>query len=134
MMAAALFLRKPLRGCRRSPGTVLRTLSWAGQAGVVDVRFPPVMVRAGWHCGGVKENETTAPGGVAALDDGHRYQAAVSKDPRFDGVFFIGVTSTGIYCRPSCPAITPKRENVRFYPHRGRGAAGGLPGLQALPS
>jgi AraC family transcriptional regulator, regulatory protein of adaptative response / DNA-3-methyladenine glycosylase II len=64
---------------------------------------------------GVKENETTGPGGVAALDDERRYQAAVSKDPRFDGVFFIGVTSTGIYCRPSCPAITPKRENMRFY-------------------
>jgi AraC family transcriptional regulator, regulatory protein of adaptative response / DNA-3-methyladenine glycosylase II len=73
------------------------------------------MVRAGWHCGGVKENEKTSPGGVAALDDERRYQAAVSKDPRFDGVFFIGVTSTGIYCRPSCPAITPKRANMRFY-------------------
>src|SRR5580658_1187193 len=48
--------------------------------------------------------------------DEQRYQAAVSKDPRFDGVFFIAVTSTGIYCRPSCPAITPKRENARFYP------------------
>jgi AraC family transcriptional regulator of adaptative response / DNA-3-methyladenine glycosylase II len=43
------------------------------------------------------------------------YQAAHSKDARFDGVFFIAVTSTGIYCRPSCPARTPKRENVRFY-------------------
>ena len=52
---------------------------------------------------------------MAALDDEGRYQAAVSKDPRFDGVFFIGVTSTGIYCRPSCPAITPKRANMRFY-------------------
>jgi AraC family transcriptional regulator of adaptative response / DNA-3-methyladenine glycosylase II len=53
--------------------------------------------------------------GVAALDDERRYQAAVSKDARFDGVFFIAVTSTGIYCRPSCPAITPKRANMRFY-------------------
>ena len=43
------------------------------------------------------------------------YQAAQSKDARFDGWFFCGVTSTGIYCRPSCPARTPKRENVRFY-------------------
>jgi AraC family transcriptional regulator of adaptative response / DNA-3-methyladenine glycosylase II len=50
-----------------------------------------------------------------SLDDEQRYQAAVSKDPRFDGVFFIAVTSTGIYCRPSCPAITPKRQNMRFY-------------------
>jgi AraC family transcriptional regulator, regulatory protein of adaptative response / DNA-3-methyladenine glycosylase II len=53
--------------------------------------------------------------GVAALGDERRYQAAVSKDARFDGVFFIAVTSTGIYCRPSCPAITPKRANMRFY-------------------
>ena len=58
-------------------------------------------------------NSTTPAGGVAALDDERRYQAAVSKDPRFDGVFFTAVTSTGIYCRPSCPAITPKRENMR---------------------
>ncbi|MBV9383007.1 MAG: helix-turn-helix domain-containing protein [Streptosporangiaceae bacterium] len=49
------------------------------------------------------------------MDDEHRYQAAVSKDARFDGVFFIAVTSTGIYCRPSCPAIRPKREYMRFY-------------------
>jgi AraC family transcriptional regulator, regulatory protein of adaptative response / DNA-3-methyladenine glycosylase II len=63
---------------------------------------------------GVSQNSTIT-GGVAALDDERRYQAAVSKDPRFDGVFFIAVTSTGIYCRPSCPAITPKRANMRFY-------------------
>ena len=56
-----------------------------------------------------------AEAGVPALDDEQRYAAAVSKDARFDGVFFTGVTSTGIYCRPSCPAITPKRENMRFY-------------------
>jgi AraC family transcriptional regulator of adaptative response / DNA-3-methyladenine glycosylase II len=43
------------------------------------------------------------------------YQAAQSKDARFDGWFFCAVTSTGIYCRPSCPARTPKRQNVRFY-------------------
>ena len=60
---------------------------------------------------GVSQNSTIT-GGVAALDDERRYQAAVSKDPRFDGVFFIAVTSTGIYCRPSCPAITPKRVNL----------------------
>jgi AraC family transcriptional regulator, regulatory protein of adaptative response / DNA-3-methyladenine glycosylase II len=49
------------------------------------------------------------------MDDEQRYQAAASKDARFDGVFFVAVTTTGIYCRPSCPAMTPKRENVRFY-------------------
>jgi AraC family transcriptional regulator of adaptative response / DNA-3-methyladenine glycosylase II len=43
------------------------------------------------------------------------YRAVASKDARFDGVFFTAVTSTGIYCRPSCPALTPQRRNVRFY-------------------
>ncbi len=51
------------------------------------------------------------------LEDPDRcYQAAQSKDARFDGWFFCAVTSTGIYCRPSCPARTPKRQNMRFYP------------------
>jgi AraC family transcriptional regulator of adaptative response / DNA-3-methyladenine glycosylase II len=49
------------------------------------------------------------------LDPERCYQAAQGKDARFDGWFFCGVTSTGIYCRPSCPARTPKRENMRFY-------------------
>ncbi|WP_046472339.1 DNA-3-methyladenine glycosylase 2 family protein [Allosalinactinospora lopnorensis] len=49
------------------------------------------------------------------LDDDHRYLAVRSGDARFDGVFYVGVTSTGIYCRPSCPAMTPKRENTRFF-------------------
>ncbi len=44
------------------------------------------------------------------------YIAVQSRDPRFDGWFFTAVTSTGIYCRPSCPAMTPMRSNVRFYP------------------
>jgi AraC family transcriptional regulator of adaptative response / DNA-3-methyladenine glycosylase II len=53
---------------------------------------------------------------AGVIEDPERcYQAAHSKDARFDGVFFTAVTSTGIYCRPSCPARTPKRENVRFY-------------------
>ena len=44
------------------------------------------------------------------------YRAVQSRDARFDGWFFTAVTSTGIYCRPSCPALTPRRANVRFYP------------------
>jgi AraC family transcriptional regulator, regulatory protein of adaptative response / DNA-3-methyladenine glycosylase II len=46
----------------------------------------------------------------------HRYRAVRGRDVRFDGWFYVAVTSTGIYCRPSCPAATPKRSNVRFYP------------------
>jgi AraC family transcriptional regulator, regulatory protein of adaptative response / DNA-3-methyladenine glycosylase II len=43
-------------------------------------------------------------------------RALQSKDARFDGWFFTAVTSTGIYCRPSCPAVAPKPRHVRFYP------------------
>jgi AraC family transcriptional regulator, regulatory protein of adaptative response / DNA-3-methyladenine glycosylase II len=50
------------------------------------------------------------------LDFERCYRAVDSRDQRFDGCFYTGVTSTGIYCRPSCPAVTPKRRNVRFYP------------------
>lgn len=45
-----------------------------------------------------------------------RYRAIDARDTRFDGQFVTAVHSTGIYCRPSCPARTPKRENVSFYP------------------
>ncbi|WP_067821151.1 AlkA N-terminal domain-containing protein [Actinomadura kijaniata] len=43
-------------------------------------------------------------------------RAVRSKDARFDGWFFTGVVTTGIYCRPSCPVVPPKPENMRFYP------------------
>jgi AraC family transcriptional regulator of adaptative response / DNA-3-methyladenine glycosylase II len=46
----------------------------------------------------------------------HRYRVVQGRDARFDGSFYVAVTSTGIYCRPSCPAVTPRRANVRFYP------------------
>ena len=49
-------------------------------------------------------------------DFDHCYRAVRSRDARFDGWFFTAVTSTGIYCRPSCPAMTPKPANVRFFP------------------
>ncbi|MEU8917901.1 AlkA N-terminal domain-containing protein [Streptomyces nigrescens] len=48
-------------------------------------------------------------------DDEARYEAVTSRDARFDGEFFFAVVTTGIYCRPSCPAVTPKRVNVRFF-------------------
>lgn len=46
------------------------------------------------------------------------YRAVQSRDARFDGVFFTAVKTTGIYCRPSCPATTPKPQNVVFYATR----------------
>jgi AraC family transcriptional regulator of adaptative response / DNA-3-methyladenine glycosylase II len=54
------------------------------------------------------------------------YVAVSSRDSRFDGRFVTAVTSTGIYCRPSCPAQTPKRENVRFYPCAAAAVAAGF--------
>ncbi len=49
------------------------------------------------------------------LTDDARYQALAAKDPRFDGVFFVGVRTTGIYCRPICPARTPARTRCEFF-------------------
>jgi len=43
------------------------------------------------------------------------YAAITARDTRFDGQFYTAVTSTGIYCRPSCPANKPKEKNVVFY-------------------
>ncbi|MBU6373570.1 MAG: helix-turn-helix domain-containing protein [Alphaproteobacteria bacterium] len=49
------------------------------------------------------------------MDDAARHAAIEARDTRFDGVFFTGVTSTGVYCRCVCPARTPKRDNRRFF-------------------
>ena len=50
------------------------------------------------------------------LDPDICYRVLQTRDPRLDGRLFVGVTSTGIYCRPICPARTPKREHCRFFP------------------
>lgn len=50
------------------------------------------------------------------MDDDHCYRVASSRDGRFDGAFVTAVVTTGVYCRPSCPAMTPQRQNVHFYP------------------
>ena len=50
------------------------------------------------------------------LDHEQCYRAVTSRDSRFDGYFVGAVKTTGIYCRPSCPAVTPKRTNIEFFP------------------
>jgi AraC family transcriptional regulator of adaptative response / DNA-3-methyladenine glycosylase II len=50
------------------------------------------------------------------IDEDAAYRAVRSRDARFDGMFYTGVRTTGIYCRPSCSARTPHRRNVGFYP------------------
>lgn len=63
-------------------------------------------------------------GATAIQDD--RWTAFAERDSRYDGRFFVGVTSTGIYCRPSCPARRPKPENVRFFESWEEAEAAGL--------
>jgi len=66
---------------------------------------------------------------VRALD-----RARISRDPRFDGKFFIAVTSTGIYCRPICPVRSPMKKNVRYYATAAAAAAAGYrPCLRCRP-
>jgi AraC family transcriptional regulator of adaptative response / DNA-3-methyladenine glycosylase II len=50
------------------------------------------------------------------LDHDACYRAVATRDARFDGKFFTAVKTTGVYCRPICPARTPKRQNVTFFP------------------
>lgn len=61
-------------------------------------------------------------------------RARRSRDPRFDGLFFTAVTSTGIYCRPTCPAPAPKPANVAYYPSAAAAEAAGFrPCLRCRP-
>jgi AraC family transcriptional regulator of adaptative response / DNA-3-methyladenine glycosylase II len=53
-------------------------------------------------------------------------RAVQAKDPRFDGWFFTAVLTTGIYCRPSCPAVPPKRQNIVFHPTAASAQAAGF--------
>src|SRR5213595_3919711 len=66
---------------------------------------------------------------ASQLDFERCYRAVESADARFDGWFITAVTTTGIYCRPSCPTpVRPRRANVRFYP---TAAAAQLAGFRA---
>ncbi|MFD7845186.1 DNA-3-methyladenine glycosylase 2 family protein [Nocardia sp. NPDC059764] len=60
------------------------------------------------------------------LDFERCYRAVATRDSRFDGHFVTAVRTTGIYCRPSCPAITPKRANVTFLPTAAAAQQGGF--------
>ncbi|WP_410641476.1 DNA-3-methyladenine glycosylase 2 family protein [Amycolatopsis sp. lyj-346] len=54
------------------------------------------------------------------------YRVVTARDSRFDGQFIMAVRTTGIYCRPSCPASTPKEQNVRFFPTSAAAQANGF--------
>lgn len=68
------------------------------------------------------------------MDDDACYRAIATRDPRFDGRLFIAVVTTGIYCRPICPAPTPRRRNARFFPSAAAAQAAGFrPCLRCRP-
>jgi AraC family transcriptional regulator, regulatory protein of adaptative response / DNA-3-methyladenine glycosylase II len=84
------------------------------------VRKQPVKCENLHYIGRMKQNEIF-------------YQAMLARDPRFDGKFFVGVKTTGIYCRPICPA-KPKKENVEFFSNHLRAEkAGYRPCLRCRP-
>lgn len=60
------------------------------------------------------------------LDHQRCYEALRSRDPRFDGRFWVGVRTTGVYCRPICPSRTPHARNVDFYAHPAAAEDAGL--------
>jgi AraC family transcriptional regulator, regulatory protein of adaptative response / DNA-3-methyladenine glycosylase II len=71
---------------------------------------------------------------ICGLDPEALNRARISRDPRFDGKFFIAVTSTGIYCRPICPSRYAKRANVRFFGSPAAAEAAGFrPCLRCRP-
>src|SRR3954466_10796464 len=97
--------------------------------------------------GAVMLDAMTAAGNVDVRDHERCYRAVSGRDARFDGWFFTAVHTTGIYCRPSCPARTPLARNVTFFtaspaagphfpllPPRGRGPGRRLPRLPPLPA
>lgn len=63
---------------------------------------------------------------IERLDPESCYRAVKSRDRRFDGVFYCGVRTTGIYCRPSCPARTPAYANISYYPSPAAAQAAGF--------
>lgn len=98
-------------------------LFWSGSTRGLDahVRFPPDgRARHLTDSKVMRETATslepTRATNSAPLDDEARYLAVRSRDARFDGWFFVAVTSTGIYCRPSCPSPPARPFRVRFFP------------------
>jgi AraC family transcriptional regulator of adaptative response / DNA-3-methyladenine glycosylase II len=68
------------------------------------------------------------------LDSNQCYRALLTHDARFDGRFFVGVSTTRVYCRPVCTARTPLRENCRYFPSAAAAEAGGFrPCLRCRP-
>ena len=104
------------------------------------------MARSEWYTRVVRQTEplrsenreTTAVASAIMrrmdLDDDACYRAIATRDPRFDGRLFVAVKTTGIYCRPFCPAPHAEARERALLPDRRRGAGGRLSPLPALPA
>ena len=110
----------------------------------VGVRKRPDRMRAPCYGSCMTENvldrdvegrvESDAFYATPTLDPAACYRAVLSRDARFDGRFYTAVRTTGVYCRPVCPAPTPKRENCSWYPSAAAAqAAGYRPCLRCRP-
>ena len=110
-------------------------------AGRASIRFPirsdesiAMSENGQTECSRGRRLSYNREGNPMRLDPDSCRQAMLSKDSRFDGRFFVGVVTTGIYCRPVCPAPTPKIENVRFFATASAAADAGLrPCLRCRP-
>jgi AraC family transcriptional regulator of adaptative response / DNA-3-methyladenine glycosylase II len=78
------------------------------------VRKPLAFSAAQWHSG-LMGSARGRPADLST-DFAASYRAITSRDARFDGQFYTAVRTTGVYCRPSCPARTPQPQNITFYP------------------
>src|SRR5215831_2442733 len=68
------------------------------------------------------------------MDENLLWTAIQKRDSNKDGHFYYGVTSTGVFCRPSCPSRRPRRDRVRFFADSKAAQAAGFPALFALPA
>src|SRR3954464_5063932 len=84
--------------------------------------------------GAVMLDAMTAAGNVDVRDHERCYRAVSARDARFDGWFFTAVHTTGIYCRPSCPARTPLARNVSFFTTAAPAQGAGFRACRRVPS
>lgn len=88
--------------------SILRGISFDRNIRIVRVPRMPYVIR-------MATNAILSEGAVMTTTTERRWQAVVDRDSKLDGAFVFGVSSTGVFCRPSCPAKRPRRENVRFF-------------------
>ena len=106
----------------------------AAHPAAAERRRAEARVRKRRIAGGVAAYDAAMPSPADRLDDAAAYEALRTRDARFDGRFFVGVTSTGIYCRPVCRVRVPRASNCRFFPHAAAAQAAGFrPCLRCRP-